>query len=245
MATPNLLLLHGLGANAAVWTELLDAVDWPGQVLAPDLAGHGSAEWTGDYTVQGLADHVVRQIGAQVGAQGVIVVGHSLGGAVGIELASGSDGLVVRGAAALGVKVSWSDADVEGMARVAAKGVRWFDTAAEAGERFLRNAGLAGVVGPDHPAVAAGIVEGDEGWRVSQDPATFAQTALDMAGLMAAAQCPVILGAGAEDAMAPEAHLAEYDDDPRIAPGAGHNVQVTCPAWVIGLIEDLRSEIDA
>ena len=40
---PLLLLLHGLGATAAVWRRLLPLVaeSWPGRWAAPDLRGHG------------------------------------------------------------------------------------------------------------------------------------------------------------------------------------------------------------
>ena len=40
---PTLLLLHGLGATAGVWADLVSELEWPGRVIAPDLAGHGRA----------------------------------------------------------------------------------------------------------------------------------------------------------------------------------------------------------
>ena len=99
------------------------------------------------------------------------------------------------------------------------------------------------MVGPDHPATANAVAPGtgaDDGrWRVAQDPATFAQNALDMRGLMDAARCPVILGAGEGDAMVSSDDLAAYVHEPRIATGAGHNVQVEAPAWVAGLLAEV------
>jgi pimeloyl-ACP methyl ester carboxylesterase len=40
---PTLVLLHGLGANAGVWQNLLPLIEkhWPGRWMAPDLPGHG------------------------------------------------------------------------------------------------------------------------------------------------------------------------------------------------------------
>ncbi|MGI9595745.1 MAG: alpha/beta fold hydrolase, partial [Acidimicrobiales bacterium] len=75
----------------------------------------------------------------------------------------------------------------------------------------------------------------------AQDPATFAQRALDMRALMDCARCPVILGAGEGDAMVSAEDLAQYVHEPRIAPGSGHNVQVEDPSWVAGLLAQLDS----
>lgn len=239
MTAPTLLLLHGLGATPGVWAELIDELDWNGHVLAPALAGHGRATWTGDYTVEALATGV----SASVDDEPVIVVGHSLGGGVAACLASGRFGPQVLGVVAVGVKVAWSDADVAGMAKVAAKGLRWFDTRDEAVHRFLLQSGLAGIVESAHAAVTDSVVEVDGRWRVAQDPATFAQQALDMQGLLEAAECPVILAAGADDAMVTHADLAALVDSPRIAEGRGHNVQVEDPAWVASLVREMTETV--
>lgn len=236
MAGPTLVLIHGLGATKGVWHDVREALDWPGRVIAADLPGHGSAAWTGDYTVGSLAAAVSAHCEHD---EPVVVAGQSLGGGVGVCLASQLFRPVVQGVVAIGVKVVWTDDDVAGMAKVASRGVRFMESRDEAVQRFLRNAGLAGVVGPDHPAVTDAVVETPEGWRVAQDPATFGQKKLDMAGLLAAATCPVVLGAGADDAMCTEHDLAGFTDDARIAAGAGHNVQVEQPEWVAGLIREI------
>ena len=239
MAAPALLLLHGLGATPGVWAELIDELNWDGPVWAPALAGHGDAAWTGDYTVGSLAAGVSANYQPADAAEQVIVVGHSLGGGVATCLASGLFRPCVAGVAAIGVKVAWTDADVTGMAKVAAKGVRTFDSRDEAVERFLLQAGLAGLVDTTHPSVTDAVVEEDGAWRVAQDPATFAQRALDMPTLLAAARCPVILGAGTEDPIVTEADLAALTSNPRMAPGRGHNVQIEEPAWVAQLVREL------
>jgi pimeloyl-ACP methyl ester carboxylesterase len=66
-----------------------------------------------------------------------------------------------------------------------------------------------------------------------------------MAALMAAARCPVVLGAGEHDAMATDAELAAFVDQPRIAGDRGHNVQVEDPGWVATLIEEAADAISA
>ena len=235
MSAPTLLLLHGLGATSGVWANVLDELDWPGRVLNLDLPGHGIAATQHDYTMGALAAGVSNQCD---NGEEIIAVGHSLGGCVSVCLASGFFRPVVTSVVCVGPKITWTDTDVEVMGKVAAKGVRWFDTRDEAIDRFLKVAGLAGVVKPDHPAVETGVTVVDGRWRLSQDPATFAQRPVDMAGLMAAATCPVILGAGEDDAMVTQADLAAFVDDPRIAAGCGHNPQVEDVAWFVSLIRE-------
>ncbi len=235
---PSLLLIHGLGATAGVWADLVAELGWTGRVIVPDLPGHGSAGWSGDYTVGSLAASVSSHCD---NGEEMIIVGHSLGGAVAVALASGFFRPVAKAVLGLGIKVAWSDADVAGMAKVAAKGSRWFDSRDEAVDRFLLQAGLGGIAGPDHPAVENAVAEEAGRWRTAQDPATFAQRPLDMRALMDAARCPVELGAGDGDAMVSEGDLAAYVHQPKIAVGAGHNVQVENPGWVADLIRQLDS----
>jgi pimeloyl-ACP methyl ester carboxylesterase len=244
---PALLLIHGLGATPGVWDDLVESLDWDGPVLVPALPGHGDARWTDDYTVPALASAVSSGVVSAVPATTTaLIVGHSLGGAVGLDLASGRYGLTVGAVLGLGIKTSWTDDDVTGMAKVASRGVRWFPTREEAVSRFLRSAGLDGIVDATHPAVGDAVVagtglDGGRGWRVAQDPETFAQEPVDMPALLAAARCPVWLGAGEHDTMATEAELSVFTDSPHIASGRGHNVQVEDPAWVAGVIDQLAT----
>ncbi len=228
---PTLLAIHGLGATSALWAALRDELGDRWNVIAPDLPGHGAAPWSGDYTIGSLAAAVS---GACDNGQEVVAVGHSLGGAVAIALASGFFRPVVTTVVAIGVKTVWTDDDVAGMAKVAGSGTRWFDTEPEASERFLRQSGLHGLVEPGDPETIGSVVEDGGRWRLAQDPGTFGQRPLDMAGLMAAARCPVTLAAGQHDPMATVDQLAAHADRPEIAAGRGHNVQVEDPVWVAG-----------
>lgn len=238
MNEPTLLLIHGLGATRNVWVDVIDRLDWAGRVVAPDLPGHGAAPWTGDYTVGALSAAVAAE--CEPGEQ-VIAAGHSLGGGVALCLASQMFRPQVVGVIGLGIKTVWTDDDVASMARVAERGRRPFATRDEAVEKFLRAAGLADVVAADHPATQDAVVELDGQWLVAQDPATFAQRALNMSSLVAAATCPVVLGAGDGDLMVSRTDLAAYTHEPVMADSSGHNVHVEQPAWVCGLI---RSMID-
>ena len=116
---PRRFLIHGLGATRGVWSDLQSVLSWDGRVVATDLPGHGAAGWSGDYTIGALAAAISAHC---ENGERVIVVGHSLGGGVGLALASGMFRPAVAGAVAVGVKVGWTAQDVETFAAVAAKG---------------------------------------------------------------------------------------------------------------------------
>jgi pimeloyl-ACP methyl ester carboxylesterase len=83
---PLLLLLHGLGATGDVWDgwRRLLARRWPGRWLAPDLPGHGGSPPLSSYTFDNLAAAVGGLIRP---GDRTVVLGHSLGGVVGLALA--------------------------------------------------------------------------------------------------------------------------------------------------------------
>ncbi|MGR8007567.1 alpha/beta fold hydrolase [Streptomyces hypolithicus] len=80
-SSPPLVLLHAGGQTRHAWRRTgtrLAALGW--KVIAPDLRGHGSSEWSadGDYDLGLFADDV-RALVAELGDQPVLV-GASLGG---------------------------------------------------------------------------------------------------------------------------------------------------------------------
>ena len=83
-----ILLLHGLGSSSVDWALLLPALAAGHRVLALDLRGHGrSRPARGVLTVQRLARDVAQALTA-LGEETVHVIGLSLGGCVGLALAS-------------------------------------------------------------------------------------------------------------------------------------------------------------
>jgi pimeloyl-ACP methyl ester carboxylesterase len=109
---PLLVLLHGMGATGDVWGAWrpLLAGRWPGRWLAPDLPGHGGSPPLAAYTFDGFAAAVAGIVPPGAGA---VVLGHSLGGVVGLALASGRFPVPVRAVIGLGIKVVWTDEDLD------------------------------------------------------------------------------------------------------------------------------------
>src|SRR5262245_20139712 len=81
------LLLHGLGATAAVWTGVRRVIEERamGRWVAPDLSGHGDSAWERQYTVGSHAAEVAELVR---GTEELFVIGHSLGTYIGLALAS-------------------------------------------------------------------------------------------------------------------------------------------------------------
>jgi pimeloyl-ACP methyl ester carboxylesterase len=145
---PAILFLHGLGATGAVWAHLTELV--PRRVLVPDLPGHGPSAPLPHYSFDTLAAAVAR---ALPGTGPLVVAGHSLGGVLALELASGRYDVEVAGVLALGVKVEWSQDDLGRVATLAARPPRVFETQADADQAYLKVSGLLGIA----PADPAGL----------------------------------------------------------------------------------------
>jgi pimeloyl-ACP methyl ester carboxylesterase len=231
---PALLLLHGLGATGDVWRPFAAeaAARWPGRVILVDLPGHGRSGRLAGYSYEAHADAVQPLLG---GGRAV-VVGHSMGGVVGLVLA-GRAAAGVAAVVGVGIKSRWTEDDAAGMRHLAARPARSFDTRDEAAARYLRSVGLDGLVSPDDPMVASGLVAEDGRWRLALDQAAFGVGVPDLAGYLAAAGCPVTLARGREDTLVSLADLAALHPSPRELPGLGHNAHVEGPAAVWRFVE--------
>jgi len=73
-------LVHGLGADAAVWGPLIEIMTASGKytVTAVDLRGHGPSARASTYGIEEMADDLVETLPGGLHS----VVGHSLGGSV-------------------------------------------------------------------------------------------------------------------------------------------------------------------
>ena len=236
---PVLVLLHGLGATGDVWGgwRPLLARRWPGRWLAPDLPGHGGSPPLAAYTFDGLAAAIAVLV--PPGAP-VVMLGHSLGGVVGLALAGGRSPVAVQAVIGLGIKVAWTDEELDRAQALARRPPALFPSRDEAAARYLRVSGLAGLLPAGDPAVDAGLREQDGRWRLAMDPGTFAVGAPDMPRLLAQSRAPVILARGEHDPMNTDGQLARLGAPAITLAGLGHNAHVESPEESITLLDDYR-----
>nr|MBA3416020.1 alpha/beta fold hydrolase [Chloroflexia bacterium] len=111
-APVTLVFLHGLGGSLSTWSQLMGEFVDKARLIALDLPGHGRSDkpepGAFDYSVAGLAGAVGEAL-TQLGAAPAVLVGHSLGGAVAMQLALDQPqlvrGLVLVNSAGLGREI--------------------------------------------------------------------------------------------------------------------------------------------
>jgi pimeloyl-ACP methyl ester carboxylesterase len=228
-----LVLLHGLGATAAVWHPLIKILkrEWSGRWLAPDFRGHGRSIKRGPYSFDQHATDIAALIRNE-GTNDTAVLGHSFGGVIAALVGSGGFGMQPTAALAFGVKIRWSEDEKTKALDLAKRPAKIFVTRGEAIERYLKMAGMFGLVDPASPEVEAGITAADGGWKVAQVPETFSAVEQSVPDALRRANPPVRLAAGSKDPMVTIEDMRAIDPDAYLFEGSGHNVHVEAPEAV-------------
>ncbi|WP_339806528.1 alpha/beta hydrolase [uncultured Marinobacter sp.] len=91
---PAALLIHGWTCRKSDWDSTIDALKDEFRLTAIDLPGHGESrnQSVDDWSVSGLA-RVVVDAARHLGTTDLVLVGHSMGGAVALEAARQLDNL--------------------------------------------------------------------------------------------------------------------------------------------------------
>ena len=238
------LLLHGLGATAAVWKPVSRALERRGTLrwVAPDLGGHGASASRPSYSVGQLAAQLADFL-QQERLGDLLIVGHSFGAYLGLALASGWFAVPVRGVLGIGPKIHWPDADVQAARELAARPVRVYPTEEEAWTRYRRVSGISQEIAPGEECLARGVIRSEGGWRLAQDPWTFAVAGAPFASLASSATVPVRLARGAADHMVSLAQLRVHDPHASELPGTGHNAHLEDPTAVLALLTKLEDAV--
>ncbi len=80
------LFVHGAGGSHLTWRSQLEGLCDRFRIIAVDLPGHGLSEGEGESTIAGYAACVVALMDT-LGLENVALGGHSMGGAVALEIA--------------------------------------------------------------------------------------------------------------------------------------------------------------
>lgn len=83
---PAVVLIHGWSCRRTDWMPIADRLSRDFTVVAVDLPGHGTAKGTRVWSVSEFGD-LVAELVRELQLQGVVLIGHSMGGAVAIEAA--------------------------------------------------------------------------------------------------------------------------------------------------------------
>ncbi len=226
-----ILLLHGLGATKEVWLPFIEQLEasWAGHWIAPDFPGHGASIPCAHDSFGAYASSVSSILPADTP---IIVLGHSLGGAVGLLLGSGLFGTDVRSVHALSVKIAWRDAEVGKAIEFSRSSPRFFETEADAIVRHLKVSGLFGLVPETHPAARAGVIATDRGWRLAASPATNGVARGDVNAILKICRSPAHFATGELDPIAVASTYEGLGLEARTLPSLGHNAHVQDPCAV-------------
>jgi len=222
---PPIILIHGAGSNHLIWPA--DIRRLPGQrVLAVDLPGHGKSSGISQQALSIYADQMVDFLAA-LGLYQAVFIGHSMGGAIALDLAARHPeqvaglGLIATGAY-LGVDASF----LENLSHpvMVPTALHQFQTKAfgpHAAPTLIEQCMQA------MKEVRSSVLYGD--WR--------ACAKFDLREAVAKIEAPAWVIAGSEDRLTPIAYshfLAERLPAARlqIIPGAGHMVLVEQPERV-------------
>ncbi|HEY8447416.1 MAG TPA: acetoin dehydrogenase dihydrolipoyllysine-residue acetyltransferase subunit [Thermomicrobiales bacterium] len=229
---PKLVFLHGLGGSISTWQMVLGELAAQYRLAAFDLPGHGQSDKRPpadtDYSVPGLAAAIGEAI-ASLGHKQAIVIGHSLGGAVALQLALSQPdlvrGLVLVNSAGLGEEIA-----AELLALMSGEPGR--DTARKLLELFFADQRLVVDRGIEEMAQNQ-LAEG--AWEAQRAVASAAfadgRQSLDVLQRLAEVSVPVRIVWGAQDRVIPLAHAISAaqtlpDATLRILPTIGHVPQV-------------------
>src|SRR5712691_1065858 len=83
---PAVIFVHGAGGGWGTWTRQLEGMADASRMIALDLPGHGASSGDGCGTVPDYAA-VVQEFIRALGCGPIVLVGHSMGGAISQTLA--------------------------------------------------------------------------------------------------------------------------------------------------------------
>jgi pimeloyl-ACP methyl ester carboxylesterase len=228
---PPILLLHGLMGRASTWWPAAQWLADHGRVVGLDARGHGRSAARGPWTSRRLVADIAEAM-ATLGMVDAVVIGHSMGGLHGWQLAASHPDLV-RGLVVLDMAADLRGRTVD----------PWRDWLAAMPAAFDSLAAVRAAFGWPRPSLGEYLVECVEeradGYhlltRLEDLTAIAAEWGeRDYWAEWLAVRCPVLLLA-AEESLMPAGQLAEMasrgsDAGHAVLAGTGHLVHADAPA---------------
>ena len=233
---PTLVFIHGAGGDAAVWNAQERDLGKRHSLLRLELPAHGGSSGKGEDEIFSYARWVEAVLRERVDPGPCILVGHSMGGAIALEIAAGQPtglaGLVLMGTGArLGVSpliFRLLREDPEGFIQTIDRAALGRNASAE-----VRNAVEASIRRCPPPVVLGDFRACDR---------------FDIRDRIGSIRIPVLIVCGEEDRLTPPAfseylHRELVDARMLVVPEAGHMVMLEAPQPVNRAMEAFIEEI--
>jgi pimeloyl-ACP methyl ester carboxylesterase len=235
---PTALFIHGAGHDHSVWTLQTRYFAHHGwNVIAPDLPGHGRSSGPAVDSIEGLAQWILA-LAHKLGTERPVVVGHSMGALIALQLAATAPKLVSRlaliGAVApMPVAPALLDATLSNRDKAHALINQWsFAPSSQIGASSIPGMNLTALNERLMQRQAPGVLHTD-----------MAACNAYSAGFDAAARvrCPTLLLSSAQDRMTPPKAIAPlaaaFDKSVELTrvvlPDAGHAMMSEAPGQVL------------
>jgi pimeloyl-ACP methyl ester carboxylesterase len=255
---PPVLFIHGLGGSWQNWLENLPAVAEAGyRAIAVDLPGFGASPLPRDrITISDYGQWVDVLLG-ELGLDAVAVVGNSMGGFIGAELAISFPQRVERlalvAAAGISIEHQRNDTVMEWLYRTESATQMLVTRIAGRSEEFARRPGLrtaALLLVAAHPAKLPAPLVAEQirgAGRPGFLPALEALTTYPIRDRLTEIACPTLIVWGREDRLVPVRDADTFDElipDSRkvIFDDTGHVPQMERPARFNRLLADFLAE---
>jgi pimeloyl-ACP methyl ester carboxylesterase len=246
---PPMLLIHGLGGSWQNWLETIPHFARRFRVIAPDLPGFGASPMPAEaISIPGYGRAMCSLLDA-LGSSSAVVVGNSLGGFIGVELAIRVPALVERlvlvSAAGLAIEHQRRE-PVRTAARALAFASAWVGAKADVFARRPRLRRLLLATSAAHPErlpprLAAEQIRasGKPGWIGAFD----ALLSYPIRGRLGDVSCPTLIVWGDRDRMVP---VGDADEFERAIPDArkvifrdtGHVAMLERPARFNAVVDE-------
>jgi pimeloyl-ACP methyl ester carboxylesterase len=241
---PPIVLIHCFTCAIDYWDLMMPLLERRHRVVAVDLLGHGGSEKPDSgYTVEHQADLVSEALG-RLGVRDAVVVGHSLGGAVAVALASQSPQLVDRVVIVDTRSSAHDEGDLGILARLASAPVIG-EALWRVKPDFAIRKGLEVAFAPgfDVPDAFVEDVKRMNFAAYDESPSDDYTDEQSLAERMAATRKPLMVIMGSEEQIIddPQAVLAAYEASvpwarTKLIEGVGHSPNVEQPARTAALV---------
>lgn len=215
-SAPAVMLIHGIRDHCRSWDAIAHKLAQDFHIIAPDLRGHGDSDWTGAdsyYLAAYAAD--IADVARAFDLSRYAIIGHSLGGAIGLRVAAAFPDKVKAfvGIECVELPIQRDEAEnptpfpqrmrhwLERRRAFEQKQIKYYPTAESAAARMRAEQPDLLPETIQHLARHAIALEPGKGWRWKFDPrvgfrAPDDQRGLDLNDILDAVSCPALLAYG-------------------------------------------------